>query len=110
MMTMDDRLEREAALYALSVLNEEVLTSCQEDVEMLDALEELGIITGEEKDDANENEEYGGVIEKLRGKIDADPCFFVEFCRHIQPLEELQSLAKRLLGELRLRFLAAAGL
>lgn len=96
---MDDRLEREAALYSLSSLNREVLKSFEDGVEMLDALEEVKVITGEEKDDANEKEEYHVVLEKLKEKIDADPNFFVVFCRHIQQQEELRSLSKRLLGE-----------
>ena len=98
---MDDRLEREAALHSLSIHNEELLQSCKDNADMLDAFEELEIITEEEKDDVNDsdNEDYGSVIDKLRAKIEADPNFFVRFCQHTKKVEDLESLAESLLGE-----------
>lgn len=96
---MDDRLEREAALQSLSVHSEELLRSCKENVDMLDALEELEIITEDEKDDANDSEDYSSVMDKLRVKIEGDPSFYDSFCLHIKKVEELESLADSLLGE-----------
>ena len=99
---MDDRLEREAALKSLSIHNEELLQSCKDNADMLDAFEELEIITEEEKDDVNamdDSEGYGSVIDKLRTKIsEGDPSFFVKFCQHIKKVDELESLAESLLG------------
>ena len=97
---MDDRLEREAALSTLSSLDEEIHRLCVESVEMLDAFQELNIISQDEKDDANENEDYGDVLKKLREKVVADPSFIVMFCSHIKQVEELSDLAKRLSGKL----------
>ena len=96
---MDDRLEREAALRSLSVHGEELLRSCEMNVDMLDSFEEMEIITEDEKDDANDSGDYGRVIDKLRTKIDADPSFFESFCRHIKKVDELKSLADKLLGK-----------
>lgn len=96
---MDDRLEREAALCSLSIHSEELLRSCKENVDMLDTLEELEIITENEKDDANDSEDYSSVVDKLVTKIEGDPGFFENFCLHIKKVEELESLADSLLGE-----------
>ena len=96
---MDDRLERDAALTALSCYREEIIVSCKDGVDLLDVFEELKIITEEEKDDANDREDYGCVMDKLREKIDTDPNFLVEFCCHIQQVEELRSLAGKLRGK-----------
>lgn len=97
---MDDRLEREAALSALSSLDEEILRLCEESVEMLDAFQELKIISQDEKDDANENEDYDHALKKLREKVVADPNFIVVFCNHIKHVKELSDFAKRLNGKL----------
>ena len=96
---MDDRLEREAALHSLSVHSEELLRSCKKDVDMLDSFEDLGIITEDEKDEANDSGDYASLVDKLRAKIDADPSFFESFCRHIKKVDELKSLADRLLSK-----------
>ena len=98
---MDDRLERDAALTALSCYREEIIVSCKDGVDLLDVFEELKIITEEEKDDANDREDYGCVMDKLREKIDTDPNFLVDsFCRRIRQVEELSSLAGKLVGKL----------
>ena len=97
---MDDRFERQAALAAISSHKDEILSSCQEDVDLLDALEELTVITQNEKDKANESDEYGLVIPRLEEKIDLDPGFFNKFCHHISQKKELLNLAKSLVGEL----------
>ena len=96
---MDDRLEREAALQSLSIHSEELLRSCIENADMLDAFEELEIITEDEKDDANDSEDYSSVMDKLRAKVEGDPNFFERFCLHIRKVEELESIADSLLGE-----------
>jgi hypothetical protein len=96
---MDDRVERDAALCAVSSYEEEILRLCGEYEEAMDAFEELGIITIGEKDEANEAEEFTCVITKLREKITLDPGFFVQFCRHIKKIEGLSSIADTLLGE-----------
>lgn len=96
---MDDRLEREAALQSLSIHSEELVRSCKENVDMLEAFEELEIITEDEKDDANDSEDYSSVMDKLRAKIEGDPSFFESFCQHIKKVDELESLADKLLGE-----------
>ena len=97
---MDDRLEREAALSALSSFYEEILRLCEEGVEILDAFQELNIISQDEKDDANENEEYDDALEKLKERVYKDPNFIVVFCSHIKKVKELTDLAKRLSGKL----------
>ena len=68
---------------------------------MLEVLEKLEIISEEEMEDANDRGDYGAVLEKLRSKIDKDPNFIVEFCRHLQSLDDddLAGLAKNILGE-----------
>ena len=96
---MDDRLEREAALRSLSIHSEELVSSCRENVDVLDAFEDLGIITEDEKDDANESEDYSIVMDNLRAKVEGDPSFFESFCQHIKNVDELESLADNLLGE-----------
>ena len=96
---MDDRQEREAALESLSSHSHDVLSLCSDSVEMLDAFEELAIIDEEEKEDANDNEDYGGVIKKLHARVEEDPSFFLEFCRHIQNKDDLAGLAQKLLGK-----------
>ncbi len=96
---MDDRVDREAALYALSSYQEEILRLCGDCVETLDAFEELSIITTKEKDDAYETERFTDAIAKLTEKIKADSGFFVEFCRHIKQIDELRGIADTLLGE-----------
>ena len=96
---MDDRVEREAALSALSSYEGEILRLCGECVEAMDAFEELNIITTDEKDAAYEDGGFTFAIAKLKEKITADPGFFVEFCRHIKKIEELSSIAATLLGE-----------
>lgn len=95
---MDDRQERLAALNTLSSFEKEITSSCNESFDMLEAFENLEIITEEEKDDANDEQDYSGVMDKLRTKVDSDPNFFVEFCRHIQRSDELSELAGKLLG------------
>lgn len=97
---MDDRLEKEAALQSLSIHSEELVLSCKENVDMLDAFEELDIITEDEKDNANDSEDYSSVMDKLRAKVEGDPSFFGSFCQHIKKVEDLGSLAESLLGEL----------
>ena len=98
---MDDRQEREAALYSLSKYNEEILRLCEDSVEVLDAFEVLEIISTEEKDDANANDDYSTVLGKLSERMDNNPSFFVDFCCHLQGLGEssIKSLAESLLGE-----------
>lgn len=96
---MDDRVERVAALYALSSYEGEILELCGDCVEAMDAFEELNIITTEQKDAAYEDGDFTCVITKLREKINADPGFFVDICRHIKQIEELSSIADTLLGE-----------
>ena len=96
---MDDRLEREAALQSLSIHSEELVRSCKENVDMLEAFEELEIITEDEKDDANDSEDYSSVMDKLRAKVKDDPSFFESFCQQIKKVDELENLADRLLGE-----------
>ena len=95
---MDDRQERQAALESLCRYNDEIIGSCKSSADMLDAFEQLGVITEEEKDDANDTEDYSGAISKLKEKIDEDPNFFVVFCRHIQSEDDLSGLARNLLG------------
>lgn len=99
---MDDRQEREAALHSLSQHEKEILELCEDTVEVLDALEELEIITREEKDDANDSEDYSTVLSKLNERMSSNPSFFVDFCCHLQRLGEsnVTSLAESLLGEL----------
>ena len=95
---MDDRQERQAALDSLCRYNDEIIGLCKSSVDMLDALEQLGVITEEEKDDANDTEDYSGAISKLMEKIEKDPNFFVDFCRRIQCEDDLSNLARNLLG------------
>lgn len=97
---MDDRLERQAALAAISEHNDEILRCCEESADMLDALEELKVISQKEKDDANESEDYDLVVPRLREKIKIDPSFFNRFCHHITRKKELSNLAESLVGEL----------
>lgn len=99
---MDDRLEKEAALCSLSRLSNEILKACQDVDEMLDALEDLKVINKEEKNDANKKDDYTGVIEKFRQKIDSDPSFFTDFCCHITGVQELSDIAVRLVGKISL--------
>ena len=96
---MDDRHERRAALDSLSEHYSDIATACKETVEMLDALEEFDIIDEEEKEDANDTEDYSSVIEKLQEKVNGDPNFFVEFFRHIQSNNDLRYLGEILLGK-----------
>ena len=71
---------------------------------MLEALEKLEIISEEEMEDANDREDYGTVLEKLRSKIDKDPNFIVEFCRRLQSLDDddLIGLGKNVLGKFKI--------
>lgn len=101
---MDDRQERVAAQYSLSTHNEAILEVCEDNVELLDALEELEIITTDEKDDAFENDDYNTVLGRLSERIDSNPGYFVDFCSHLQSLGEspqssVKTLAGSLLGE-----------
>lgn len=98
---MDDRQERKGALNSLSFHMSKILDLCKNNADMLEALEELEIISEEEMEDANDREDYGTVLEKLRSKIDKDPNFIVEFCRRLQSLDddELAGLGKNILGE-----------
>lgn len=98
---MDDRMEREAAQYSISVHREDILELCDDSVELLDAFEQLNIITTEEKDDANANEDYDAVLGRLSERMDSDPEFFVDFCRYLKSLEESSAkiLADSLLRE-----------
>ena len=96
---MDDRVERDAALYAIWSHEKEILELCGECGEAMDAFEEINIITMAEKDDAYEKDDFTCVITKLKEKINADPGFFVQFCLHIKQIEELSSIASTLLGE-----------
>lgn len=96
---MDDRQERKAALESLSCHKNEIFTLCKETVDMLDAFEELKIISEEEKEDANDREDYSDVVKKLQSKIENDPNFFEHFCSHIQNMGDLKQLAEHLLGE-----------
>ena len=95
---MDDRLERQAALESLCRYNDEIIGLCKSSVDMLDAFEQLGVITEEEKDDANDTEDYSGAIAKLRDKIQKDPNFFVAFFSHIQGVSDLRSLGIEIQG------------
>lgn len=97
---MDDRKERQAALDTLSSFESNIISSCKESFDMLEAFEKLEIITEEEKDDANDEQDYSSVIDKLRTKVESDPNFFVKFCCYIQSSEELSMLAKELLGRI----------
>lgn len=102
---MDDRLDREAALHSLSMHREEIAGICENTVEVLDAFEQLEIITRDEKDHANESEDYSTVLRKLSERMNSNPSFFVEFCSHLQDLgasegePSITSLAKNLVGE-----------
>ncbi len=97
---MDDRLEKQAALAAISRHNDEILRCCEESADILDALEELKVLTQKEKDDANERENYDLVVPRLRENIKIDPSFFNRFCHHITQRKELSNLAEVLVGEL----------
>ena len=97
---MDDRLEREAALRSLDSLSDRILRACQDEDEMVDALEDLEVVTRGEKNDANEAGDYTGVIEKFRQRVDSDPGFFTKFCAHIQTIEALSDIAVDLTSEL----------
>ena len=98
---MDDRQEREAALHSLSIHSKEILDLCEDSVEVLDAFEKLEIITRDEKDYANVNDDYSTVLTKLSERMNSNPGFFVDFCCHLQSLGEsnVTSLADSLLGE-----------
>ena len=99
---MDDRLEKQAALAAISGHKGEILRCCDDAVDLLDALEELEVMSQEEKDNANEHEDYELVVPRLTQKIEIDPSFFNRFCHHIHVTQnkELSSLAEGLVGEL----------
>ena len=97
---MDDRFERQAALSAITRHSEEILRCCEETVEVLDALEELNVLSLEEKDYANEENDYSEVVPRLKKNIEIDPGFFNKFCRCITQKKELSDLAKGLVGEL----------
>ena len=92
-------MERDAALYAISSCEKEILELCEECEEAMYAFEDLNIITTAEMDDANERDDFTCVIVKLKENINADPGFFVKFCLHIKQIEELSSIASTLLGE-----------
>ena len=96
---MDDRNERKAALDALCNHYSDIAAACKENVDVLNAFEDFDIIDEEEKEDANDTEDYSSVIEKLQEKVNGDPNFFVEFFRHIQSKADLHDLGKTLLGE-----------
>lgn len=96
---MDDRPERDAALLSLNSLSDRLLQACQDEDEMVDALEELEVVTRGEKNDANEAGDYTGVIEKFRRKVDRDPEFFTKFCAHIQNVEALSDILVELTSE-----------
>jgi hypothetical protein len=97
---MDDRLERQAALAAITRHSDDILRCCEEAVDILDALEDLKVFSLEEKDYVNENDDYSLVIPKLKENVIIDLNFFNKFCRHITQIEELSSLSKLLVGEL----------
>jgi hypothetical protein len=96
---MDDRVERDAALYAISSYEGEILRLCGDCEEAMDAFEELGIITTGEKDVAYEKDNFTCVITKLREKINIDPGFFMQFCLHVKQIKELSGIANTLIGE-----------
>ena len=98
---MDDRHERKAALDSLGEHYSEIETACRENVELMETFEEFDLINEEEKEDANDKDDYTDVIEKLQEKINVDPNFFVEFFRHIQSKDDLRYLGETLLGECR---------
>lgn len=95
---MDDRVERDAALYAILSYEKEILYLCGDCEEAMDAFEDLNMITTDEKDVANETEDFTCVIAKLKEKISTDPGFFMEFCLHIKQIEGLNGIANTLLG------------
>ena len=92
-------VERDAALYTISSCEKDILELCGDCVVLLDAFEDMDIITAAEKDDAYENEDFTCVIAKLKEKINADPGFFMKFCLHIKQIKGLSSIASTLLGE-----------
>ena len=94
-------MEREAALHSLSIHEEELLELCKDTVEVLDAFQELEIITQEEKDDANDSEDYSTVLAKLSERMNDNPSSFVNFCYRLRDLGEsnVTSTADSLLGE-----------
>lgn len=96
---MDDRVERDAALYAIWSHEKDILDMCGDCEEAMDAFEEINIITTAEKDDAYEKDDFTCVITKLKEKINADPGFFVQFCLRIKEIEGLSSIANTLLSE-----------
>ena len=96
---MDDRVEKQAALNAISRHEDKILRCCEDAVDLLDALEELMVISQEEKDYANENEKYGLVVRRLKETIENDPSFFNRFCHHITQKKDLSSIAASLVGK-----------
>lgn len=97
---MDERVDRQAALTAIDNHCSDIRHYCQETVEMLDVLEELNIITLDEKDNANADGDYSSVIPKLKEKIKSNPHLFTTLCQLMTQNSELSRLGKDLGGKL----------
>ena len=95
---MDDQSEQVAAIAALSQSRQLFLERCEEP-DMLDTLEELGVITTKEKEKADFSNSYEIVAVKFEERLEQDPQFLTEFCSKIFVKEDLKDLAESLLGE-----------
>ena len=97
---MNDHFDKEGPLAAIDHLKEEITDACNaQDSNFLSVLTGLKVITEQEKEDAYCDEEYDGVLEKLKAKIKDDPSFFAKFCTTIQEKPDLKDLAARIVGE-----------
>ena len=88
---MDDSQEKKAALEALSRYEDKIIERCKEDpTEILEALNELKVITEEEMDEATtDSEEYDGIISKFKARVEENPTLFQDFCQKVGTNEKV---------------------
>ena len=96
---MDDHFDKEGPLAAITRVDEEIKRACKTTADLLDVLIVLEVINEEEQEEADSEEEYESVIDKLKGRIKDDPNFFIKFCTAIQEKASLRDLAEKLLGK-----------
>ena len=97
---MDDSSEEVAALAALSKFRTEFNDRCVDDPEISEKLVDLHVITQDEKERADGENDFHDVISKFQQKIKEDPQIFTEFCRKLVELNDpdAKKLADSLLG------------
>ena len=97
---MDDSKEQKAALSAISKCEKLIVDKCKDEPDILQLLFDLGVITEEEQDDANDREEYSSVLSRFKDKVKDDSTVFLNFCSKLgKNCEDVKDLVRSLQGK-----------